>query len=126
MALHDIAVPNLDAWQRHGRRIAANVGIGFIAGGEKEIETERPERSEALVLLPRWRTGAPDREALRDATAHRVRTALSSADRHANAAGLQRPQVPNLRPRAVLRRHYALSGNSAETESVRFITTQGF
>ena len=121
MALHDIAAPNLDVRQRHGRRIAATVGIGFIASGEKEIETERPERPEPLVLLPGRRTGAPHREPLRDATSHRVRTTLSSADCHADAAGLQRPQVPNLRPRAVLRRHYALSGNSAGIASRSFL-----
>jgi len=40
VALQNIAAPNLDVRQRHGRRIAANVGIGFIAGGEKEIEAE--------------------------------------------------------------------------------------
>lgn len=77
--------------------LAAERATGFSGDGDNETETEEPDEWELLVLLPRRRTGASDRQPVRDATADGVRTTLSPADRHADAKGLQWPQVPKVR-----------------------------
>ncbi len=80
--------------------LAVEIPIGFIAGGEKEIETERSQRREALVLLPGRRAALESGVAdWREVRASDVAGCSPAVTRHSCAATAN--PIPNFHPLAL-------------------------